>query len=104
MIAAPMPLLLAVSFAAGCSSEPSIDAAVLISNVQFDPQVVSIPVGGTVEWTFDDSGLLHEVHADGIFDSGVNGDNTFRFTFDEPGDVEYFCSIHPYMTGTIHVG
>ena len=90
--------------AAGCSSEPDIDAIVLISNVRFDPQEVSIPVGGTVEWRFDDGGLLHEVHADGVFDSGVNGDSTFRFTFDTPGDVEYHCSIHPYMSGTVHVG
>ena len=24
--------------------------------------------------------------------------------FEEAGDVEYHCSIHPYMSGTIHVG
>ena len=91
-------------FVAGCASEPEVDATVLISNVRFDPQEVSIPVGGTVEWQFADGGLLHEVHADGVFDSGVNGDSTFRFTFDTPGDVEYHCSIHPYMSGTVHVG
>ncbi|WP_338890311.1 biphenyl 2,3-dioxygenase [Rhodococcus sovatensis] len=89
--------------ATGCASEPDVDATVHISNVRFDPQEVSIPLGGTVEWQFDDEGLLHEVHADGVFDSGVNGDSTFRFTFDTPGDVEYHCSIHPYMSGTIHV-
>ncbi|MBM7415774.1 MULTISPECIES: biphenyl 2,3-dioxygenase [Nocardiaceae] len=101
-----MRLLLAIVMvlAVGCSSEPDVDAAVIISNIRFEPSEVSVPVGGTVEWTFDDGGLLHEVHADGVFDSGVNGDNTFRFTFDEPGDVDYQCSIHPHMTGTIHVG
>lgn len=93
-------LLLAV----GCTSEPDVDATVLISNIRFEPREVHIPVGGTVEWTFDDGGLLHEVHADGVFDSGVNGDSTFRFSFEEAGDVEYHCSIHPYMSGTIHVG
>ncbi|RRQ27489.1 biphenyl 2,3-dioxygenase [Rhodococcus sp. Eu-32] len=91
-------------FATGCSSEPDIDATVLISNIRFAPREVSIPVGGTVEWIFDDGGLLHEVHSDGVFDSGVNGDSTFRFTFDTPGDVEYQCSIHPYMSGIVHVG
>ncbi|WP_442972788.1 biphenyl 2,3-dioxygenase [Rhodococcus sp. G-MC3] len=88
----------------GCASEPQVDATVLISNVRFEPQEVEVPVGGTVEWRFGDGGLLHEVHADGVFDSGVNGDSTFRFTFDTPGDVEYHCSIHPYMSGTVHVG
>ncbi|MET4049618.1 MULTISPECIES: biphenyl 2,3-dioxygenase [unclassified Rhodococcus (in: high G+C Gram-positive bacteria)] len=93
-------LLLAI----GCSTTPDVDATVHISNVRFDPQEVHIPVGGTVEWQFDDGGLLHEVHADDVFDSGVSGDSTYRFTFDTPGEVEYHCSIHPYMSGIVHVG
>jgi plastocyanin len=96
--------LVLLLFAAGCSTEPEVDATVVVSNVRFDPQEVSIPVGGTVEWQFADGGLLHEVHADGVFDSGILGEKTFRFTFDSPGDIEYFCSIHPYMSGTIRVG
>ena len=28
---------------------------------------------------------------------------SFSFTFSEPGTYEYFCSLHPRMTGTIVV-
>jgi plastocyanin len=28
---------------------------------------------------------------------------TFSYTFTEAGQYEYFCSIHPWMTGTIIV-
>lgn len=88
----------------GCAGQPAADAVVHISEVRFDPREVRIPVGGTVEWRFEDDGLLHEVHADGVFDSGVLGTDTFRFTFTEPAVVRYQCSIHPYMSGTVHVG
>ncbi|WP_308165379.1 biphenyl 2,3-dioxygenase [Nocardia noduli] len=93
-----------LALAGGCASQARVDAVVRISEVSFAPREVRIPVGGTVEWRFEDGGLLHEVHADGVFDSGVLGERTFRFTFDTPGDVEYRCSIHPYMSGIVHVG
>jgi plastocyanin len=30
-------------------------------------------------------------------------DDSFSFTFTEPGTYEYFCSLHPRMTATIVV-
>jgi len=33
----------------------------------------------------------------------VSRDGSFSFTFEEPGTYEYYCSIHPYMTGTVIV-
>ncbi|MEU4312156.1 hypothetical protein [Nocardia sp. NPDC024068] len=61
-------------------------------------------MGGTVEWRFDDGLLLHDLRAEGVFDSGIRSEETFRFTFTTPGDVTYRCSIHPTMSGTVHVG
>ncbi|MEV0361674.1 biphenyl 2,3-dioxygenase [Nocardia fusca] len=75
-----------------------------ISQIRFEPREVRIPVGGTVEWRFDDGLLLHDLRAEGVFDSGIRSEETFRFTFTTPGDVAYRCSIHPTMSGTVHVG
>ena len=71
---------------------------------------VTIGVGETVTW-HNDSGVIHTVTSgsfedgpDGVFDSSIvmSGD-TFTHTFTETGQYEYFCSIHPWMTGTVIV-
>ncbi len=53
---------------------------------------------GTVPSETDDRG------PDGIFDSGLfyRGDY-FRYQFNEVGDYPYFCLIHPWMDGVVHV-
>ncbi|NMM90114.1 biphenyl 2,3-dioxygenase [Rhodococcus sp. SRB_17] len=87
-----------------CGTEdPAPDVVVEISNVQFSPMDVTTSRGGTVEWRFDDGGLLHHVESPGLFDSGITGDGTYRHTFTDPGVYEYTCSVHPYMTGIITV-
>ncbi|MGC4934556.1 cupredoxin domain-containing protein [Gordonia sp. DT30] len=83
---------------------PKPDAFVTVDNLRFAPMEVHIPVGGTVEWDFTDGVLLHQVYADGIFDSGVHGSGSYRHTFTSRGDIDYHCQIHPDMTGIIHVG
>jgi plastocyanin len=41
---------------------------------------------------------------DGKFKSAaLDTDDKFSETFTAPGEYEYFCSIHPYMTGKIVV-
>ncbi len=66
--------------------------------------VDTVSVGQTVTVTNEDS-VGHTWTADGgEFDSGmIAGGESFEFTFDEPGEFEYSCSIHPQMTGTITV-
>jgi plastocyanin len=33
----------------------------------------------------------------------LDTDDSFSFTFTAPGTYEYFCSLHPRMTGTVVV-
>ena len=49
--------------------------------------------------------MMHTVTAaDGSFDSGfLNEGDTFSYTFDEPGEYEYFCSPHPWMRAKVIV-
>ena len=76
----------------------------------YSPSELTILVGSSVTW-LNDSGVIHTVTSgnllegsDGIFDSGIimSGD-TFSHTFSEAGHYQYYCTIHPWMTGTVIV-
>ena len=76
------------------------------------PSTVTIDIGGEVTWSNDDT-AAHTVTSgtaadgpDGFFDSSLfmAGDTySFKFVDFEPGDYPYFCMVHPWMVGTVHV-
>jgi plastocyanin len=80
-------------------------AAVEIKNFSFNPPEISVPVGGSVTWTNDDStphtatGLDREALQSGAIKPG----ESFTQKFDTAGTFEYFCEFHPNMKGTIVV-
>ncbi len=93
-----------ISVPAG-SSAPGCDE----TNECFIPADVSINVGETVTWSNDDS-AAHTVTsgvpgaADDVFDSSLfMAGTTFSHTFDEAGEYDYFCLVHPWMTGKVQV-
>jgi plastocyanin len=91
-------MLLATSGAIAANAE------VKISNFTFDPPVLSIKAGTTVTWTNADD-IPHVVaEKDGKFRSGaLDTDESYSQSFATAGTVEYFCAIHPHMTGKIIV-
>jgi len=74
------------------------------------PSEVMIQSGSTILWYNDDMSA-HTVTSgnpadgpDGMFDSGLFLDDAiFSYTFDESGEYQYYCILHPWMTGTIFV-
>jgi plastocyanin len=34
---------------------------------------------------------------------GIDTDETYSYTFTQPGTYEYFCTLHPMMTGKVVV-
>jgi plastocyanin len=75
-----------------------------IGNFTFNQPVLTIHPGTTVTWVNEDD-IPHTVVAkDMTFRSKVldTGDR-FSFTFAKAGQFDYFCSIHPHMTGKIIV-
>jgi plastocyanin len=78
-----------------------------IKDIQFNPKDVTVKAGTTITWTNSDS-IPHTVTKEGgpgaDFDSGnVDAGGTFEQTFDEPGKIDYVCTIHPGQSGTITV-
>ena len=90
-------------FAAKAQQAPQT-REVKIDNFSFGPGTLTVPVGTTVTWTNRDDIPHTVVSTDKVFKSKVlDTDEKFSFTFSKPGTFEYFCSIHPKMTGKIVV-
>lgn len=93
-----------------------------IRGIVFVPAALEVEAGTEVTWVNEDdvdhtvtSGVQREqgvpgveedkpAQPDGIFDENLPGrDDTFSFTFEEPGTYAYFCDVHAGMTGEVVV-
>jgi plastocyanin len=75
-----------------------------ISNFTFTPNDLTIAPGTTVKWVnHDDIPHLIAEKALAFKSKALDTNDSFSFTFNTPGDVEYFCVLHPHMTGKITV-
>jgi plastocyanin len=85
-------------------ADPS-PVTVKIDNFAFAAQTITVAPGATVTWINDDDAPHTVVAADGksfrsrTLDTG----ETFSFTFTSAGTWDYFCSVHPHMTGKVVV-
>jgi plastocyanin len=95
-------LLVAVALAANPAK--AADIAVKIDNFTFSPQTTKVKVDDTVTWTNADD-IPHTVTSktSAFRSKALDTDDKFAFTFTAPGTFEYFCSLHPHMTGSIVV-
>lgn len=86
------------------STAPNGGSTVEIMNFMFMPASLTVSVGTTVTWKFDDS-TEHTVNADdnSFASSPMANGQTFTHRFASAGTVAYHCSIHPFMKGTIVV-
>lgn len=80
----------------------------------FSPNPIIIDSGESVTWTNDDflphtitSGTPEQMgtgEAGKDFDSGFVGTkSSFTHTFEQDGEYDYFCLLHPNMVGTVSV-
>ncbi len=100
---APGPAPTARADPAAPAAQP---AEVVIDNFAYAPREITVAPGTRVTWVnHDDS--PHTVTSTAkpkAFDSGaMDTDATFAFTFAAPGTYEYFCAVHPRMTGKVIV-
>jgi plastocyanin len=91
-------LTLGIAFADGG------DGTVKIDNFTFMPKNLTVKVGTAVIWTNLDD-IPHTVTSttQQFRSKALDTDDKFSFTFSTPGTYDYFCSLHPHMTGTIVV-
>jgi plastocyanin len=103
-IAFAVAILAAAVMFPGASAQAAADTEVQIDQFSFAPQRITVKAGTTVTWINDDD-IPHTVASSSkLFKSKtLDTKDKFSFTFTTPGAYEYFCSIHPHMTGAIVV-
>jgi plastocyanin len=79
-------------------------AGVDVQFAAFGPAEVDVLAGDRVTWS-NVSARRHDVAADDhSFDSGsLFTGGTYAHTFDHEGVVPYYCTLHPFMRGTVTV-
>jgi plastocyanin len=78
-------------------------ATVVVKGFAFAPGNLTVAKGTKVTWRFEDT-VQHNVTSDGKkFRSPDIQHGSYSYTFNTPGTYSYFCSIHQYMKGTVHV-
>jgi plastocyanin len=104
----PSAGLLVATFAAATllflGAASAEDAQVKIDNFTFAPPSLTVKAGTMVTWRNEDD-IPHTVASSTrVFKSkALDTDGSFSFTLTKPGSYEYFCSLHPHMTGKIVV-
>ena len=79
----------------------------------YQPDQITVSPGATVIWDNQDSALHTATSGnpdtatpDGKFDTGIIGANQKSKPVampTEPGDYTYFCTLHPFLVGTVTV-
>lgn len=103
-----------------CGTSTAKERTIRMEEMTYQPATLTVPRGTTVVWR-NESDFIHTVTTDPsklidgsrvsapngkIFDSGnIQPRDSWSYTFDEPGDVQYCCIPHELanMRGSITV-
>lgn len=115
VLAASLSIGPAIVHAQGASVSIVPNASILGIEA-YSPNPVEVMVGDSVTWTNDDSQIhtatsgispansTEDSGPDGVFDSGVMTPGaSFDFTFEQVGEYNYYCTLHPQMVGKVVV-
>jgi plastocyanin len=84
---------------------PSEAVVIKMVDIKFEPEEAKAKAGQEICWPNEDE-VEHDVSAESgaDFKSDLYGKGeTFTATVDKPGTVQYVCTVHPGMTGSIEV-
>ena len=94
-----------VAFALTASLATAAPATVEITGSAFQPGDITVAPGTTVVWTNRDE-IPHTVTSSTgktLASKALDTGDHFEYTFATAGDYTYYCLVHPFMTGIVHV-
>ena len=84
-------------------AEPS-ETRIAIDNFTFKPANMTVRAGTRIVWENNDDIPHSLVETQGKFHSpALDTEDKFGFTFNQAGTFDYFCGLHPHMTGKVVV-
>jgi plastocyanin len=100
-----------VSVYAQGASVSIVPNASTMGDKAYSPNPTEVKAGESVTWTNDDSqihtatsGAVGAEDSGKVFDSSILSPKaTFDFKFDQAGEVDYYCTLHPQMVGKVVV-
>lgn len=102
LLLAALPLVVVLAACGGDDDDaPQEPGVVIVDDNVFKPRTISVGVGDTVTWRFEGRSA-HNVSGE-AFASELMKEGEFEHTFDEAGEFDYVCTVHPGMNGTVDV-
>lgn len=94
----------AAAATAGHATAPAANQ-IEIRNFMFMPKTLIVPVGAKVTWVNRDEEPHTVVSANGQFapSKALDSNDHYATIFSKPGTYTYYCTVHPFMTGTVIV-
>jgi len=75
-----------------------------IAKFAYGPKDITVAPGTKIVWTNHDETPHTVTSNDKSFASkGLDTDDKYEHTFSKEGDFTYLCTVHPFMTGVVHV-
>lgn len=86
------------------TSVDSLNVQIGISGYKYHPADISVPRGARVTWVNNDKVQHTATERNSAWDTTVISEGEGAYIiFSRPGTYEYYCTIHPYMTGKLIV-
>jgi plastocyanin len=96
--------VLVASAMVAMAAVPASTVQVDISKFAYGPKEITVTPGTKIVWTNHDETPHTVTSNDKSFASkGLDTDDKFEHTFTNEGDFAYICTVHPFMTGVVHV-
>lgn len=97
-------LLPAVAGAAGGpSAHSAATRTVVLRDIAFNPDRVTIARGDRVVWRWRDGGTRHNVTSRSFRGASARSSGSYGVTFGKGGTYRYRCTLHPGMNGVVVV-
>jgi plastocyanin len=101
-IAAVAAVTLGIAAAPAGAAGPEV----VLKNISFTPQRLTVKPGTIVTWSWQDGVTGHNVTSQGKLrfkSSPTQQKGTWKVRFTKPGTYKYLCTLHPGMVGSIVV-